>query len=174
MPIGNRATAVKWSLRAILALLTVAGAIALVGWLLPVQHEATESALVGRAPEQVYATIANVAAYADWREGVSRVEMLGADSGHVRFREHTSDGAVVMEIVDGQPPSRFVTRIADPSQPFGGSWTFEITPEGSGSRVTITERGEVYNPVFRFMARFVFGYNGTMRTFLASLQRRLG
>jgi hypothetical protein len=162
----------KWGRWSILALLAVAGATTLIGWMLPVGHEAIESARVERAPEQVYATIANVAAYADWRDGVSRVDMLGAPDGHVRFREHTGDGAVVMEIVDEQPPSRFVTRIADPSQPFGGSWTFEITPEGSGSRVTITERGEVYNPVFRFMARFVFGHNGTMRAFLASLQRR--
>jgi uncharacterized protein YndB with AHSA1/START domain len=163
----------RWILWPLAVLVAVAGMVAIIGWMLPVTHEATESAFVPRPPEQVYSAIANVAAYADWFDGVSRVEVLDAPDGRVRFREHTRDGPIVMEVVAEQPPSRFVTRIADPDQPFGGTWTFDIVPEGSGSRVTITERGEVYNPVFRFMARFVFGYTKTMHTYLASLQRHL-
>ena len=37
----------------------------------------------------------------------------------------------------------------------------------------ITEDGEIYNPIFRVMARFVFGYEGTIAAYLASLQRHL-
>ena len=52
------------------------------------------------------------------------------------------------------PPRRLVTRIeATPGTPFGGTWTFEITPDGTGSRVTVTERGWIANPIFRFRAR---------------------
>ena len=35
--------------------------------------------------------------------------------------------------------------------------------------MTITERGEIRNPIFRAVARFVFGYGATMETFLAEL-----
>ena len=66
-----------------------------------------------------------------------------------------------MEVEHARPPSPFVTRIADPDQPFGGT-DFDIAPDAGGTRLTITERGEVYNPIFRFMARVVFGYTGTM------------
>ena len=83
-------------------------------------------------------------------------------------------GPVIMEVQESEPPTRFVTRIADPDQPFGGTWTFEIVPSGAGSRVTITERGEVYNPIFRVMSRFVFGYTGTMQSYLAALTARFG
>jgi hypothetical protein len=65
-----------------------------------------------------------------------------------------------------------VTRIVDETA-FGGTWTMEITPTPSGSRLTITERGEIYNPVFRALARFVFGYEGTIASCLAAAQRRL-
>ena len=64
-------------------------------------------------------------------------------------------------------------RIADPDLPFGGTWTYEITPDGGGSRLTITEDGEIYNPLFRFMARFVFGYEGTIASYMSSLEKRL-
>lgn len=33
--------------------------------------------------------------------------------------------------------------------------------------------GEVYSPFFRFMARFVFGYERTMRTYLDGLEARM-
>lgn len=163
----------RWIIWSALVLLAVAGLVVLIGWMLPEQHEATVSASVGRAPDRVYAAIANVAAYADWMDGVKRVDMLDSPDGRVRFRQHTGDGPLVIEVVAAEPPSRFSTRIADPGQPFGGTWTFEISPEAGGSRVTITERGEVYNPVFRFVARFIFGHTKTIQSFLGSLQRHL-
>ena len=79
-----------------------------------------------------------------------------------------------MSVVEQSPPSRFVTKIDDPGQPFGGTWTFEIVPVNEGrTRLTITERGEIYNPVFRALARFVFGYTGTMESFLKAAAQNL-
>ncbi len=34
------------------------------------------------------------------------------------------------------------------------------------SSVTITERGSVYNPIFRFMSRFIFGHTATVEAYL--------
>ena len=46
-----------------------------------------------------------------------------------------------------------------------------LIPDGEGSTVTITERGEIYNPVFRSLARFMFGYTSTMDKTLDALER---
>lgn len=164
----------RWVIWTVAGLVSVTGVVAAIGWMLPVGHEASRSARFDRPPQLVYDVVADVAGYANWFDRVTRVEMLESPDGRIRFREYTSTGPIVMAVEAAEPPSRFVTRIADPDQPFGGTWTFEITPEGSGSRLAITERGEVYNPLFRFMARFVFGYTATMDAYLQSLQRRLG
>lgn len=157
-----------------LGLVTLVALVAIVGWLLPVAHVASSSAVVGRPPADVYALVSDVSAYPQWWSDISRIEMLPAEPGVVRFREHMSSGAIVMEVIETAPPQRFVTKIADPDQPFGGTWTFEIAPEAAGARLTITERGEVYNPIFRFMSRFVFGHTSTMESFLGALRARLG
>lgn len=164
----------KWILWTLAMLAALVLLMALAGWLLPVQHEASRTAVVRRTPEQVYSTITNVTGYPGWFEGVTRVEVLPSANGPLRFRQHGANGAIVMEITETRPSSRVVTRIADPDQPFGGTWTFDIAADGEGSRVTITERGEVYNPIFRFLSRFVFGHAATIEACLRSLQRHAG
>ncbi len=71
-------------------------------------------------------------------------------------------------------PSRRVMRIAEKNLPFGGTWTIDIAPAAEGSVVRITEDGEIYNPIFRFMARFFFGYTATIEGFLRDLGQRFG
>lgn len=71
-------------------------------------------------------------------------------------------------------PTRVVNRIDDPELPFGGRWIYEMQPNGSGSVVTITEEGEVYNPVFRVMSRFVFGHHGELERYARDLVRHFG
>ena len=163
----------KWIIWTLVILVAAIAVVTLIGWLLPVKHEASRSARFNQPPEKVYAAVADVGGYAAWMDGVSRVEMLEPANGRTRFREHMNTGPIVMEIAEATPPNRFVTAIADPDQPFGGTWTFEIVPDSSGTRLTITEQGEIYNPIFRFMARFVFGYTGTMEGFLRSLEKKL-
>ena len=99
--------------------------------------------------------------------------MLPADSGRVAWRESGKNDAISFAIEQAEPPRRLVTRITDKSLPFGGTWEYVVTGHGVGSRVRITEHGEVYNPVFRFMSRFVFGHTATMEKFLADLEKHL-
>jgi hypothetical protein len=40
--------------------------------------------------------------------------------------------------------------------------------------VQITERGEVYNPVFRFVSRFIMGHSATASAFLKALGAKFG
>ena len=78
--------------------------------------------------------------------------------------------------VAAQPeaPTRLVTRITDKSLAFGGSWEYLVTGDGAGSRVQITEHGEVYNPVFRFVSRFIMGHSAPASAYLKALSARFG
>jgi uncharacterized protein YndB with AHSA1/START domain len=154
----------------VFVLLGIAALIYGTGWMLPVAHTASRSATFAATPQEVYDVIADVEAYPQWWTDIERVEILPSPDGRVRFRQHSNGEPIAMEVVDAAPPGRFVTRIADPDQPFGGTWTFEITPENTATRLTITERGEVYDPLFRFMSRFVFGHTGTIDRFLSSMR----
>jgi uncharacterized protein YndB with AHSA1/START domain len=148
--------------------------VVLVGLMLPVKHDAVVSATIPAAPEAVWAALTDVVAYPKWRGDVTSVEMLPADSGHIAWREQGKNGAISYVIVEAEPPKRLVTRISDKSLPFGGAWEHDVTPDGSGSRVRITEHGEVYNPVFRFVSRFIIGHTATASAYLKALGARFG
>ena len=79
---------------------------------------------------------------------------------------------MTISIERSEPPRLLVTRI-EPGLPFGGTWTYELAPDAGGSVLTITERGEVYNPIFRFMSRFIFGHDSTLAGYMAALHTRL-
>jgi uncharacterized protein YndB with AHSA1/START domain len=148
------------------------GALLIVGYVLPVAHVASAEARFVRSPAEVFATIADVKRYPEWRPDVSRVELL-AEAPRTRWKESGSNGEITFEVEDATPPGLLRARIADRTLPFGGTWTYEVTPSGSGTRVRITEHGEVYNPVFRFVSRFVFGHTATIDRFLKNLEAHL-
>ena len=116
------------------------------------------------------------AAAPTWRSDVKSIELLPPRDGGVCYRETTNHGAITYRVLEDRPGEKLVTEIADKNLPFGGTWTFEFAEtgaNGSGS-VRITERGEVKNVIFRFVARFVFGHTRTMETYLRDLGSKLG
>ncbi|MGH9311030.1 MAG: SRPBCC family protein [Vicinamibacterales bacterium] len=143
------------------------------GYALPVGHVASVDRAFGQPPARVFAVIHDVERYPAWRSDVKQVQIVERTPA-LRWREVGSNGTITFEVQEAVNPSRLVTRIADRSLPFGGTWMFVLTPEGSGTRVAITEHGEVYNPIFRVMSRFVFGHAATMETFLGDLSTYLG
>lgn len=90
------------------------------------------------------------------------------------FRETGADGTILYEVESVVPNKRLVTRIADPSLPFGGRWTYEVLPGGDSTTLRITEDGEVYNPLFRFVSRFIFGHSATIEQYLRDVAKRFG
>jgi uncharacterized protein YndB with AHSA1/START domain len=111
----------------------------------------------------------------DWRTGVKSHGELPPENGRRRWWEEDSHGQkVTFELVEAKPAERLQVRIADKGLPFGGTWTFEMTPAAGGSELRITEDGEVYNVIFRFMARFIFGYHGSIETYLKDLGAKFG
>lgn len=161
-------------MRIALIVLGVIGALVVVvvaiGYSLPVRHTATRERLLRADTGAVFAAISTPSAFPRWRTGVKSVEPLPPVNGKQSFREIGSDGTITYVNDEVVPQRRLVSRIADKSLPFGGSWTFELSPDSGGTRVRVTENGEVYNPVFRFASRFILGHHATVDRYLADLQ----
>jgi len=145
-----------------------------VGYSLPKSHVAARAILLRQSPVDVFALISNFKDGASWRNDLRGVEMLPAAEGRTRFRERGKNSSIEFEVIDFDPPQRLVTQIADKSLPFGGTWTFEVLPTPAGTRLNITERGEIYNPVFRVVSRYILGYNQTLDTYLGNVSRKFG
>jgi uncharacterized protein YndB with AHSA1/START domain len=162
----------RWILWVLLMAIGLAFLIIVIGWLLPKDHVASRAARYHQSPETVWRAITDMDAMPSWREGLQSVKHLPDRGGLPAHIEVTATGEIPMETVEMIPPRKLVGRIADPQLPFGGTWTFEITPESDGVTLRITERGWVSNPLFRFLSRFVFGYTGEIEKYLRSLARK--
>jgi uncharacterized protein YndB with AHSA1/START domain len=155
------------------ALLLVVLIVVVIGYLLPQNHHVSRERTFSASAETLFSQITSPTAYPEWRTGVTRVEILPSVNGLVSFRESGSDGDIVFVFEAVEPGRRVVSRIADKSLPFGGSWTYELTPAGGGTVLRITEDGEVYNPLFRFISRFILGHYKSIDRFLDDLERRV-
>jgi hypothetical protein len=162
----------KWILIVVGVLAVVVAAVAIIGLMLPKNHLASRSSHFKQAPQAIWDAITGPP---DWRPDIRSFEKLPPRDGHRCWKEIDKHGqAIAYESVEETEPHRLVTKIADPKLPFGGTWTFEIEPEKNGSQVAITEAGEIYNPIFRFMSRFVLGYSGSIDAYLKALHAKFG
>jgi hypothetical protein len=153
----------KWLIYGGLVVVIIPVIVVLIGAALPKEHVASRKIVLRASPSEVFALIAGPS---DWR--ALKYELL--TESPLKWRETDSGGdAITYERVDTIAPKRIVNRIADPKLPFGGSWTYEIAPSGSGTELTITENGEVYNPLFRFVSRFIMGHTATIEKYQRDL-----
>lgn len=163
----------KWVLLGLTSLAVVPALFALIGSRLAQSHRASVARAFPVSADVIWAAITDVEAFPSWRAGVKRVERLPDRNGLPMWIEEGRSGRMTLAIERMEPPRILVGRISDPNLPFGGTWTYEIVPDGAGSRLTITENGEIYNPMFRFMARFILGYEGAIRSYMSSLEKRV-
>ena len=151
----------------------VVALVPLIGSQLPSGHTVSRSVVYRRKPAEVYAVVRDFGSAPSWRTDVQEIQLTNLPDGKVGFREVGRQGTVNYELSEDVPSQRMVTRITDTDLGYSGSWTYTFEPEPEGTRLTITENGEVSNIVFRFMSRFVFGHTATIDSYLAALTRRL-
>ena len=152
---------------AVLLLITV------IGVLLPKTHVAAVEGRYRARAADIHTAIVDVAAGPSWRTGVQDVTVLSQAAEPLRWRE-TADWGTITMVHEENTASRVVVRILDEGQGWGGKWTYEIVPDGDGTRVRITEDGVVTNPLYRFMSRFVMGYHTGLETYMRDLGKRFG
>lgn len=126
----------------------------IVGLCLPRGHVETKSRAFSCPPEQLWSRVTSFERWQDWHPDLERIEIVRGGAGvGTRVRQvYKSWGPMLFEVVTWEPRHRFEIKIADPDLPVQGSWTFEIASENGGSKLTLTERGEVPNPFMRAMS----------------------
>lgn len=158
----------------IVGLLAAIATILVGGMLMPKAHTVARSVRLPAAPEAVWATITDFPRHPEWRPKVRTVERLADSGGNPTWVEINARGErLPLEVIESQSPRVLKTRIADPKLPFGGTWTYELSAEGGGTRLRITEDGEIYNPAFRYISRII-GQAATVEGYLRALAKRMG
>jgi uncharacterized protein YndB with AHSA1/START domain len=163
----------RWLLIVIGVLVAVVAAVVVIGMTLPQNHTAARTAYLPAAPDSVWNLITAVERYPSWRKDVTTVESMPGTPA-LTWRETAGGDRITYEATTVERPSHFVTRIADKGLPFGGSWDYRLQPEGQGTAVTITEHGEVYNPLFRFVSRYMMGHTASIDRYLTALAATTG
>jgi len=124
----------RYLLIAVGAVIVLGAVVAVCGILLPEKHTASRQARYRQTPDAVWAAITS----------------------------YQGDSSLQYQVEASDKPHRYVTRATDPHHNFGGTWTWEIRPAEGGSTLRITEDAEIYNPMFRFVSRFIMGYTRSM------------
>lgn len=163
------------------AVLTLVGALLIivsivygVGSVLPVAHVAAVRGELPATRERVWQTITDWPQYSRWRSDVVEVHVLSARGDSITWVEVDAWGdSLTLATVEVDAPRRLVTRIAQEDAPFGGTWTFELDDDGPGTYLRIVEEGEVYDPIFRFVAAVFIGHTATLDTYLSDLRQHL-
>lgn len=159
----------KWFVRLLVLLGMLILAMLITGSVLPEKHMATASREFNSSRENVWAVLTDFEHFPQWRTDLKEIK-----TGTNTFTEVSTGGeAIEYRIDEFNAPERLITTIITPDLPFGGSWTYELEPTATGCKLTITENGEVYNPLFRFMSKYMFGHTTTMEQYLDDLSKKV-
>jgi hypothetical protein len=166
----------RWVIIVVGALVAIVIAVLAVGATLPRKHVAALSIRLHQPPEVIWMTIHDHSSDMSWRPDLKALKQLPNRDSHAVWLETYKNGnSLELEdtVVDG--PKRLVREVHDTGNIFSGRWEIEIWPYGeSGSTVHVTEYGEVPNPLFRFMSRFVFGHTKSIEDYLRALSAKFG
>jgi len=157
----------RWLLLIVGVLVLLVLVIVVIGFLLPKSHRATRTARFHQPADAIFAAITGPQ---DWR-GVEKTE-LSNSGGPRRWIEKSGRHSITFEELASEPPRLYRSRIADPTLPFGGTWTWQISPTPDGCACQITEDGEVYNPVFRFVSALIIGHTKTIDDYLKAMEKK--
>ena len=166
----------RWAIIIVVAVIAIIIAIFAAGAVLPRKHVASVMARIGQPQQVVWLVINNHAEDPKWRSDLAGIQQLPDRNGHPVWLETNKHGSrLELEdtVVDG--PKRLVREVRHTGNMFSGRWEIDIAPAGeTACTVSITEFGEVPNPFFRFMSRFVLGHTKSMEQYLAALASKFG
>jgi len=140
------------------------------GALQPRTHVASASVVIPAAQDRVWFMIENTASQPGWRQDLTAVQPLPPQDGHTCWLEIQKYGKMPLcEVLTAAPTTRIVL-IADPKLPFGGTWTYQLSPAGPDStNLTIMENGFTGPLFWRFMGHYIFHEDTMIKQYEASL-----
>jgi uncharacterized protein YndB with AHSA1/START domain len=127
----------------------------LLGKGLPEAHVMSVTLRLAKPREEVFAALADVPGIPSWDKGVDRVERLADHDGHEVWRWSMGRNVMTLETTRSEAPAVLVRTIADQAKMFSGDWTYELSAEGSGCALLLTEHGNVHVAIPRAMMKYL-------------------
>jgi len=149
------------------------------GALQPRNHTASATVVVSAPQAVVWQRIEDVQTQPNWRSGLTAVKILPPQDGHTCWEETSSFGKMPLCEVLAAAPSTRIVRIADPNLPYGGLWTYELSPgmaptDANSTILKITENGFTGPWFFRFVGHYIFHEDTQIKKYEADLQKSVG
>ena len=140
---------------------------------LPVAHTATATAVINAPQAAVWQKMEDVKSQPQWRKELNGIDDAASQNGHPCWTEVQKHMRMLL-CEDLWPPSPVtrIVRIADPTLPFGGLWTYELQPiDAAPSRLTITENGTTGPAMWRFLGHYAFHEDTSIKLYESELQQ---
>jgi uncharacterized protein YndB with AHSA1/START domain len=165
----------KWVLIIVGGLIGIVALMALAGAFVAREHRATSTVTLHQPPDSIWKVVRDLGGIPSWWPEMKESVRQPDRAGHEVWHQKVSGFDMPLVVMEASPPRRLVTKIdAGSGAAFGGTWTYDLAPESTGTRISVTEDGWIGNPIFRFLSRFVFGYYGSLDGYLKALGRRFG
>ncbi len=140
-------------------------------------HTVSRTLKLNQAPETVWSVISNHGDEPSWQAHLKSAKRLPDRNGHEVWElQHKGMGnpPMTLETTESISPRRLVRTIADAKKVFSGRWEFELAPDASGARLTITEHGEIPNRFFRGMFHLFANPAMYLEMYLKALAQKFG
>lgn len=157
----------------VLILLIAGGIVYADGARMPMDHTVSVTGVVQAPPDKVFALITDVKDGSNWRPGVKSVTLLDKDQGRDHWVEHLNHGWFMTFLATRtDPPIRRDVLLDDPKAPYGGTWTYQLTPGPSPTSTTlqITETGYIKPPLYRFFMAHIIGPTHNLDEYMKDIQ----
>jgi hypothetical protein len=144
---------------------------------IPMYHVATCTATIHQSRSALFDVVETDAESAAWRTDVLRVVRLTDATGQPLWVETDTHGNATryLETKTSREDGLIVREIDEPSAPYGGRWEYSFVDDGANTTVVrIKEVGTIFNPVFRFAARYFIGYTSRLETYISDLGHKSG
>ena len=145
------------------------------GMFIPSRHVASSRITISQPADSVWAVLRDLGGYPNWWSDIkSSVPDEESGEAEVWIQKDAQGHALPLRVVKDSSPSLLVTEIDAQQLPYSGTWKYEIVSVSDGSSVTITEDGEVFNPIYRIVSKLFLGHHTTVDRCLVALGRRFG
>jgi uncharacterized protein YndB with AHSA1/START domain len=138
------------------------------GLMLPRQQAVSRTVTMSAAPDVVWARVSDPTGYPSWQRRTTSVDVLGASP--LRWREFGGDGSFAFEVTAEVAPERFVAVAVDDDVARRPEREYMLQRAEHGTTVTYTERCTLANPMSRFVFRYLWTADDTVRERLIDLQ----
>lgn len=145
----------------------------LIGKGMPRQHHAQAFVTLRRGRADVFGVVSDVERYPSWA-GIRSVTRLPDQEGRAAYRQRFGHIAAVTVVTRNEAPAAFEMAIVDEAKYFMGTWTYELSAEGDGCRVKLSERGIVPKGFARFVMYTFMGPSANIKRQLRNLAKKFG